>query len=52
MRVLNSVILRKNVEGGTLWHFLTFMLQKIEKLEGGSFADIKKTFKKSLTKPK
>ena len=44
MRILNSLIVSKNLEGGTLWDFLpSILLQNVKKIEGGQFA-AKKTF--------
>ena len=47
MRFLNSVTLPKNVKGGSLWNFLTFIvLQNFETIEGGPFGAIQKVSKK------
>ena len=36
MTILNSLIVPKNLKGGTLWDFQTsIMFQKIKKIEGG-----------------
>ena len=44
MRILNSLIVSKNLEGGTLWDFLpSILLQNVKKIEGGQFA-ANKTF--------
>ena len=53
MRFLNSVIVPKNIKGGTLCNFVTFIvLQNIETNEGGqSFCAIQKV-SKSLIVPK
>ena len=53
MRIFNSLIVPKNLKGGTLWDFSTFvLLQNIKQMKGGLFGDIKKFSKKCLTKPK
>ena len=47
MTILNSLIVPKNLEGGTLWDFQTsIMFQNIKKIEGGPFDTIKKFRKK------
>ena len=52
MRFLNSVIVPKNVKGGTLYDFLTsIVLQNIEINEGGPFGAIQKV-SRSLIMPK
>ena len=53
MRFLNSVTVRKNVKGGTLWDFSTsIVLQNVETDEGGNFGAIQKVSKKSRIVPK
>ena len=53
MTVLNSLIVPKNLKGGTFWDFQTsIMFQNIKKVEGGPFGTIKKFSKKSLIVPK
>ena len=48
MRIFNSLIVPKNLEEGTLWDFLTFvLLQNTKKMKGGIFGDRKKNAKKS-----
>ena len=47
MTILNSLIVPKNLKGGTLWNFQTsIMFQNIKKIEGGPFGTIKKIFEK------
>ena len=47
MRFLNSVIVPKNVKGGTFWDFLTsIVLRNVETNEGKTFWWNSKTFKK------
>ena len=51
MTILNSLIVPKNLKGGTLWDFQTsIMFQNIKKSEGGS--KNQKIFGKSLIVPK
>ena len=53
MTILNSLIVPKNLKGGTLWDFQTsIMFQNIKKIEWGPFGTIKKFSKKSLIVPK
>ena len=53
MRILNSLIVPKNLTEETLLNFLTFvLLQNIKKMKGGPFGAIKKFSKISLKKPK
>ena len=53
MRFLNSVIVPKNVKGGTFWDFFTsIVLQNIETNEGRPFGGIQKTSIKSRIVPK
>ena len=51
MRIFNSLIVPKNLEEGTLWDFLTFvLLQNTKKMKGGIFGDMKKSEKKSQSR--
>ena len=53
MTILNSLIVPKNLKGGTLWDFQTsIMFQNIKKIEGVPFGTIKKFSKKSLSAEK
>ena len=48
MRILNSLIVPKNLKEGILWDFLTFvLLQNTKKMKGGIFGDMKKNCEKS-----
>ena len=47
MRILNSLIVPKNVKGGPLGFFNIHPVAKYQKTEGGPFGDIKKIRKKS-----
>ena len=50
MTILNSLIVPKNLKGGTLWDFQTsIMFQNIKKLKGGPFGTIKKFSKSAET---
>ena len=47
MRIFNSLIVPKNLEEGTIWNFLTFvLLQNTKKMMGGIFGDMKKNCEK------
>ena len=47
MTILNSLIVPKNLKGGTLWDFQTsIMFQNIKKIEGGSLWYNQKIFEK------
>ena len=52
MRILNSLIVTKNVKGGPFGIFTSILLQNIRKIEGGFFREIEKFSKKSLIMPK
>ena len=44
----SSLIVPKNLEKGTLWDFLTFvLLQNTKKMKGGIFGDRRKKLRKS-----
>ena len=47
MTILNSLIVPKNLKGGTLWDFQTcIMLQNIKKIEGATLWYNQKNFEK------
>ena len=53
MTILNSLIVPKNLKGGTLRDFQTsIMFQNIKKIEGGTLWYNQKIFEKSLIVPK
>ena len=53
MTFLNSLIVPKNLKGGTLWDFQTsIFFQNIKKIEGGPFDTIKNFSEKNLIVPK
>ena len=53
MTILNSLIVPKNLKGGTLLDFLTsIMFPNIKKIEGGTLWYNQQIFEKSLIVPK